>query len=90
MMTWDEFSAKFRKISENTDPDILRIIVEEFGDLKKLAFGILEMTLYDRMKYNDISFAISGDRQCGYNVVDAQCLASRLEDFKKDFLGESK
>lgn len=86
MMTWDEFRVKLDKICENSNcPDIPRVILDEFGSWDSLAFGILEMILYDRMKYNDISFACSGEREYGYNVIDAKSLDIRLMEFKKDF-----
>jgi hypothetical protein len=84
MMTWDEFDAKFDNICEKTDPNLRRIILDEFGEWKDLAFGILEMILWDRIKYNDISHSCTGEKQYGYNVVDAQSLARQLEQFKKD------
>ena len=57
-MNWDEFNEKFRRIEEKYGPEIRKDICAEFGSWRDLAFGILEMKLYDMVKYSDISHAI--------------------------------
>lgn len=84
-MTWDEFNEKFNKIAETSErPDIMRLILNEFGEWENLAFGILEMILYDRMKYGSICHSF-GDKDAGHRAADAQLLSRKLEEFKKEF-----
>lgn len=87
-MDWDEFDAKFRRIAEATDPNIRRIILDEFeGKWENLAFGILEMILYDRAKYSDVSYLCTKEREYAHKVADAVYLTNKLEEFKKEFRG---
>lgn len=84
-MTWDEFDEKFKKIAEASDrPDIMRLILNEFGEWEHLAFGILEMILYDRMKYGSISHSY-GNKEAGHRAADAQLLLRKVEELKEEF-----
>lgn len=84
-MTWDEFNEKFDKIAKTSErPDIMRLILDEFGEWEHLAFGILEMILYDRMKYGSICHSY-GDKEAGHRVADAQLISRRIEELKKEF-----
>lgn len=89
MMTWDEFSKRWSRIEEKTDPDIRRIILAEFGDdWSNLAFAILEVILYDRLKYSDICYGCTKERQHAVAVADARYLSDKLEQFKREYKGE--
>ena len=83
-MTWDEFIKKMDKISEETDSNICNLICGQFGSWRELAFGILEMELYDRVKYTSISLSC-GDAEAGYRMVDGQVLDQKLSAFKEEY-----
>lgn len=85
MMTWDEFNAKFNKIADQSDPDVRKIICEEFGSWRELAFGILEMELWDAMKYSDLCHALAHDKDSAIRHGTAKYLSNKLADFKKEY-----
>ena len=83
-MDWDDFIKKMNKAGEHS-PDIIKSLMDEFETWDKLAFAILEMTLYERIKWSDLNFALTNDIESGNAMVKAISLNKRLEEFKKDF-----
>lgn len=84
-MNWDELDDKFNRIDEATKANVRPAIVAEFGGLTELAFGILESFLDDRVKYSDISFNCTGEKQYAHDITNACYLGRKLEEFKNEF-----
>lgn len=80
MMTWDELNSKLEKIGDEKR----KLLIQEFGSMQNLAFGILESLLFDCTKYSSICLSF-GDREAGYRMADAQILSQKLSEVKKEF-----
>ena len=85
-MNWDEFDKKFRKIEEKYGPEIRKDICAEFGSWRDLAFGILEMKLYDMTKYSDLCHALTLDAKDAMCFARGMNLTKKLEAFKSDYV----
>lgn len=85
-MTWDDFIAKIRNLETKYGPNLCQDIYTEFGSWQELAFGILEMKLYDMIKYSSICHDLTLDNKYAIRMSGGMNLTKKLEVFKKDFL----